>query len=241
MMKKKVYIFMIVIYLICIYALMLLPTDILHIITKEDGIIESAGALYFLAASIVLFISYKNDNTSNDFSFLKTKKNFFLLLFSILFFITFGEEISWGQRILGIQTPEMIADVNVQNEINIHNLSIFNRDNMDEKSKMITNLLNVDRLFSIFWFSYCILVPMIFLFNHRIAEKLNKMNLPIVPLSIGLFFIVNYFVSKLLEEMTSIEYSAPIVEIKESNFAFLFFLVAIWFYKTLRYKIATAT
>jgi hypothetical protein len=37
-------------------------------------------------------------------------------------FISFGEEISWGQRIFGIETPAFIADANRQSELNFHNL-----------------------------------------------------------------------------------------------------------------------
>ena len=37
------------------------------------------------------------------------------------------EEISWGQRIFDIDTPEALKEVNVQKEINIHNLVFFQR------------------------------------------------------------------------------------------------------------------
>jgi hypothetical protein len=36
-----------------------------------------------------------------------------------------GEEISWGQRVLGLETPETLAEANHQNEINIHNITAF--------------------------------------------------------------------------------------------------------------------
>lgn len=36
-----------------------------------------------------------------------------------------GEEISWGQRILGLETPEALATANHQDEINIHNITSF--------------------------------------------------------------------------------------------------------------------
>ena len=36
-----------------------------------------------------------------------------------------GEEISWGQRIFNIATPETISQMNVQDETNIHNLEFF--------------------------------------------------------------------------------------------------------------------
>lgn len=33
-----------------------------------------------------------------------------------------GEEISWGQRLLGLRTPEALAEVNKQDEITLHNI-----------------------------------------------------------------------------------------------------------------------
>jgi hypothetical protein len=45
----------------------------------------------------------------------------FLMLAIGLFFIA-GEEISWGQRILGLETPETLDEINRQGEINIHNI-----------------------------------------------------------------------------------------------------------------------
>ncbi|HET8777652.1 MAG TPA: hypothetical protein VFN76_08330 [Candidatus Limnocylindria bacterium] len=41
-----------------------------------------------------------------------------------------GEEISWGQRLLGFETPELLEEINRQNEITLHNigrtLTVFN-------------------------------------------------------------------------------------------------------------------
>jgi hypothetical protein len=33
-----------------------------------------------------------------------------------------GEEVSWGQRILGLQTPETLAEINRQDELTLHNI-----------------------------------------------------------------------------------------------------------------------
>ncbi|HST82515.1 MAG TPA: hypothetical protein VLL08_12335 [Kineosporiaceae bacterium] len=47
-----------------------------------------------------------------------------LLLAALGSLVLSGEEISWGQRVFGLVTPEGIADVNQQAEMNIHNISI---------------------------------------------------------------------------------------------------------------------
>ena len=37
-------------------------------------------------------------------------------------FVAAGEEVSWGQRVFGIETPDAFVDDNRQDELNLHNL-----------------------------------------------------------------------------------------------------------------------
>ena len=46
------------------------------------------------------------------------------LALAAIFFLGAGEEISWGQRILGIESPEFFQEHSHQNETNIHNLMV---------------------------------------------------------------------------------------------------------------------
>jgi hypothetical protein len=41
--------------------------------------------------------------------------------FAVGAFFVAGEEISWGQRIFGIATPEAVSEVNIQHELTLHN------------------------------------------------------------------------------------------------------------------------
>lgn len=47
------------------------------------------------------------------------------LVFAILALLVALEEISWGQRVFGLKTPESLDRVNVQGEITLHNLGAF--------------------------------------------------------------------------------------------------------------------
>ena len=85
-------------------------------IFKEDGFFENFTVVLTLISSFIFFylgIYYKSKD-----------KKIFLFLFAILLFLYSMEEISWGQRIFDLETPEALSEVNYQNEINIHN--IFN-------------------------------------------------------------------------------------------------------------------
>ena len=83
---------------------------------KEDGFFENMTILLALISSFIFFylgIYYK-----------AMDKKIFLFLFAILLFFYSMEEISWGQRIFDLQTPEALKAINYQDEINIHNIYI---------------------------------------------------------------------------------------------------------------------
>lgn len=110
-----------------ILAIFISVTDVkfYYSLIKEDGIIEYGSAICWLLAAVVLVPNiYKRIrfNRKSSFSIIP---HVILLLF---FIVCAGEEISWGQRILGITTPELLGKINVQNETNLHNIgsiSIF--------------------------------------------------------------------------------------------------------------------
>jgi len=89
----------------------------------EDGFVEYGSALSWFFSALCVFVFY-----IRNYGF-KIKFNNVYYLFIILIFIVFcGEEISWGQRVFHIETPKLLSEINVQNEITLHNIghiSIF--------------------------------------------------------------------------------------------------------------------
>jgi len=87
---------------------------------KEDGPAENATSiLYFISAIFSVLISA---------IFIKIDKKLFGILYLILFvfFIVIAlEEISWGQRILNLETPDLFS-ANLQGQIGFHNLPMLN-------------------------------------------------------------------------------------------------------------------
>ncbi len=51
------------------------------------------------------------------------------MLMGICLILLFFEEINWGQRILGFDTPEVVSAVNHQEEFNLHNMAIMGTSN----------------------------------------------------------------------------------------------------------------
>ncbi|MBN2021536.1 MAG: hypothetical protein JW809_01975 [Pirellulales bacterium] len=88
---------------------------------REDGVVENVSAILWFLAAAVLVISVAVRWKGAQ----RTVRGRMIWLYSpiIAFFITCGgEEISWGQRVLDVETPEAIRAVNVQQEITIHNI-----------------------------------------------------------------------------------------------------------------------
>jgi hypothetical protein len=93
-----------------------LHPNVYRIINREDYIIEWLTVLFFLLAAITAIV----------LGFLIKRKGspypIFLILFAggcILFAV---EEISWGQRILNVESPEYFIEHSDQQEINVHNI-----------------------------------------------------------------------------------------------------------------------
>ena len=96
----------------------------LEYLYQEDGFFESLTAINYFAASLLIALSVRSMRKMEN---LKEVKNYkfiiitFILILSILFIIGM-EEISWGQRIFGWETPTYLTELNYSDETNIHNI-----------------------------------------------------------------------------------------------------------------------
>lgn len=82
---------------------------------QEDGPFEMSSAfLYFASAAACLLLAARAVG--------HRLLRFWLRLLALLFVFVGGEEISWGQRMIGFATPENLAAVNVQGEFTLHNV-----------------------------------------------------------------------------------------------------------------------
>ena len=86
----------------------------------EDGPTEYATAFGFLCAAILLSISAFRARSKREDSPLWYFC--FLSFLSVVLALVALEEISWGQRIFNLETPDVIAEINLQNELNFHNI-----------------------------------------------------------------------------------------------------------------------
>jgi hypothetical protein len=120
-MRKRITYFLPIVLFLFFLSLKIFYTDIYNYYIQEDRIVENLQVVAFLLSSFIfLKLAIKEIKNNKLFSF------FFFIAFLGLFFIA-GEEISWGQRILGFETPSQLAARNSQNELTIHNIDFIHK------------------------------------------------------------------------------------------------------------------
>jgi hypothetical protein len=224
--KPAIYIALAV-YITLTYPLLAMGNNWIAATIPEDHYFELVGAFALLVTSILFLYGFMLARKTLDKTWVSLVKQLVYLGLAVLFFFGAGEEISWGQRILGFQTPEPLSQVNRQEEFNLHNLSAWEA----------STFLDPDRLFDMFWFLFAVLTPAVALVAPSFKRFAGQF-IPIVFWGISLLFLYNYVWAKLAKLLfrasyafENISFSQAIQEIKESNYAIIFILVglyAIW-------------
>jgi len=99
------------------FATALLGKEAYKAFTGEDGIAETLQAILYAAALVLSLVVGRRLWTGEQ----KIVGVLYFVL-SLGFFFLVGEELSWGQRLLGWGTPEALEAMNKQGETNLHNI-----------------------------------------------------------------------------------------------------------------------
>jgi hypothetical protein len=200
----------------------------------EDHYFENIGAISLFIASGISFYIFARALQTRFVTRIYWLKLLVYLSLALLYFFGAGEEISWGQRIFHIQEPEELAKANVQHELNIHDLAIF------ENSK----LLHTDNIFTVFWLAFAVAIPFTSFFSKPFKQFAETLT-PVVYWGIGLLFLFNYLSAKLGKLVYAsayhyqlISFTQAVQEVKESNYELLFVflsLIVLWDLNTLIY------
>jgi hypothetical protein len=224
----------------CSYLLAFPDVKYDQLFTDEDSWIENMSALAFLIASVLFFLCYwKSSNNGLNIGRFRTNRNLVFLGLALLFFVAFGEEISWGQRIFGWSTPESLAKVNYQQETNLHNLDFFTfKSETDDSFWSFLFVLNAGRIFFYFWFSFLVILPLSVYFSPTIKRFIKRFNIPVPVIWLGFLMIANLILAKtykLLMKNGRVNYDGSIDEIMEGNYAIVILVLAVYFFKGKRY------
>lgn len=190
------------------YSTLLLSGDATRFLTHEDGLIEWAGAIALFASSVLFLFAYLRLRSGAREDNGRVKRTMVLLL-ALACFLGGAEEISWGQRILGLETPAQVKEVNRQDELNLHNTGLHNP---------LPAWLSANNLLKAFWFTFVVLVPVACVLSARVRHTLRNL-VPILPLWLAPLFLANQLVADLAE----VEYGNGAIELWETTVAVLSF------------------
>jgi len=166
------------------YGVMFLGSGAHDVLMGEDGVVEYVGAFGLFAAAALFFAAFMRARGGSY----GTIKKLALLALAALFFFGGGEEISWGQRILGIETPEGLSEANVQDELNVHNLAVFD------------GVFTPERLFQLFWITFGVLIPFACAMSARIQAWLSRW-IPILPLWLAWLFVASQLIAEIVSKI----------------------------------------
>ena len=136
------------------------------VLVREDGLVQwlTFGELAIMSLfSFIMSYVFGQSGSGN------AAKHVWLFL-GFLFLFGAMEEISWGQRILGIESPEWFLKHNKQGEINVHNLLIHGVN---------INKLVFGKILAILVALYLVVVPLAYRLSTRFAGFINKWYIPI--------------------------------------------------------------
>lgn len=183
--------------------------------TVEDGLVEWLTVFGLLLGSGLCFYRFAK--------LIKQKKVIFLFitfLLGLMLFVVAGEEISWGQRILGIKSPEFFKENNTQGETNFHN--------------MVVDGLKVNKI--IFTYGliaalgiFLLIVPYLYRKNSRLRNWVDGWGI-LIPRN---YQIIAFLLLFAITESLKHEKNA---ELLECGAALLFFLIVRYPYNAHIYK-----
>lgn len=105
----------------------------------------------------------------------------FFVLLALAGFYTVMEEISWGQRIFGIESPPFFAENNVQGETNLHNFLT------GPESTLLKDIVEYTLAGALV--GYGLLYPLALRSGWRVARWLGRLGIASPPLYLWPFFV----------------------------------------------------
>jgi hypothetical protein len=158
---------------------------------EEDGTVEWLTVVGLMLGCIVSMFRFFKLIGKRNWWFLTVTLGLGLVLF-----FGSGEEISWGQRIFGIKSPEFFQKNNAQHETNFHNLIV---------DHIKLNKLIFSTLLSIALGIYLVIVPILFEKNQKIKSLLNYSGIPVPRLYQVISFILLIIITSLLHHEKNAE------------------------------------
>jgi len=139
---------------------------------REDGVLENTTAVLFFVIGVICLMRLLRGRGIFPRAFFVTNG-----IIVVLMFFGAGEEISWGQRIFGIETNEFFAENNRQFETNLHNLTV---------NGVNINKLIFGKILTLFLVCFYLILPVAYNKSARVAGLFDRLFIPVPKLHLGL-------------------------------------------------------
>jgi len=186
------------------FILVFTDVPLFEIYTVEDGIVEWLTVVGLLLASFTSFKRAADLGRRRSWLFVVG-----CLFLGLVLFFGAGEEISWGQRLLGIQSPDYFKENNTQGETNFHNLVLGGvRINRWIFSFLLSAVLAI----------YIIVIPLLYRSKKWMQRFVTYCGIPLPKVYQIISFLVIFGLSELIPHEKR-------AELLEAGTAFMLFLI----------------
>jgi hypothetical protein len=170
---------------------------------SEDGYLEYLTAIMLLIVSIISFYRILTTRFIKGLFFVSTTG-----FIAVLMLFGFGEEISWGQRIIGFESGAFFEKNNSQHEFNLHNLVY---------SGIKINKLVFGKILALTAFVYYLILPNAYARFQGCQKFFDNLYVPIPKIHHGIFAVLAILSILLVD-------SSKKGELNEITFSILLFL-----------------
>lgn len=186
------------------YILFYTNLPLFEIYVQEDDVVEWLTVLGLILGCFVCVARF--------FQLRKYKTAWFLIVtigLALLLFFAAGEEISWGQRILGLKSPEYFREKNSQGETNLHNLIVGG-----VKLNKIIFSIGLIIMMGI----YLLVVPLLYRYSLKFKSFIDRSGVPLPRIYQVVSILLVFLITSLLPHEKK-------AELLEAGIALLFFLI----------------
>lgn len=146
-----------------------------NVYVPEDGVLETATAIMLFSSGVIVGMRLLRERKLHPRSFFVIS-----ILMVVVFVFVSGEEISWGQRIFGVQSSEFFLENNRQDETNLHNLEVRGVN---------LNKLIFGRMLVLFLIGYYLILPYLFSLRGRVYRWASSLYFPVPKIHHGVMML----------------------------------------------------
>lgn len=136
-----------------------------HWVAREDGLLEMFTFFALLMSSAICFYRGWTLRGQRSTAFVAA-----MFAGSALLLFGAGEEISWGQRMLAIESPEFFQVHNGQGETNLHNMVV---------GGVGINKLIFGKVLAVVLVSYLIALPIAYARSQAVRKRVDALAIPV--------------------------------------------------------------